>query len=215
MSFNPIDGVCNFTRNYCKRYGIDFKRKTWKDSTEYTDCELSGEQEVLEAIFGETITRKAKEYWNNPLAIPADMQDTYKQREERYGTAAAVALSVADPFGIGEGIGLNIQEQLAGRDKYCITGDTVNILPQNTMVEISCLECATLVVRSIHHNWSFQNQVKQGEDHTFYVPEGVISELNVVRDGRNFSYDEIPENGKKISLVGQAKSINHSAPKPC
>jgi hypothetical protein len=199
VSFNPIEGVCNFTRNYCERYGIDFKNKTWKDTTKYTDCELSGEQEVLEAIFGTTITRKAKEYWNNPAAIPADMRDTYNQRKERYGEAAAVALSFVDPLGIGEGIGLNIQEQLAGRDKYCITGDTCKYFTAKhnggNFMSWSARDSSGQIYPP---QLGFQNQVKHGEDHTFYVPEGGYFRVKCSPgEGRNFSYDEIPENGRK------------------
>jgi hypothetical protein len=199
VSFNPIEGVCNFTRNYCERYGIDFKNKTWKDTTQYTDCELSKEQEILEAIFGTTITRKAKKYWDNPAAIPADMQDTYNQRKEKYGEAAAVALSVVDPLGIGEGIGLNIQEQLAGRDKYCITGDTCKyftaIHKGGNFMSWSARDSDGQIYPP---QLGFQNQVKHREDHTFYVPEGGYFRVKCdPGEGRDFSYDEIPDNGRK------------------
>ena len=199
VSFNPVEGICNFTRNYCTRYGIDFKNKTWKDTTKYTDCELSGEQETLEAIFGTTVTRKAKEYWNNPAAIPEDMRETYNQRKERYGEAAAVALTAVDPLGIGEGIGLNIQEQLAGRDKYCITGDTCKYFTAKhdggNFMSWSARDSSGQIYPP---QLGFQNQVKHGEDHTFYVPEGGYFRVKCSPgEGRDFSYDEIPENGRK------------------
>ena len=54
ITFSSDTGLCNFTKPYCKRYGLDFKYN--KEYGAY-DCNLSGHQRVLESVFGTTIVR--------------------------------------------------------------------------------------------------------------------------------------------------------------
>ena len=199
VKFDGVKGICEFTRNYCTRYGIDFKRKTWKDGTEYTDCEVSPGQEVAEAIFGTTVTRKAKQYWNDPGSIPTDLEDTFNQRKEQHGEAAAVALTIFDPFGFKEGLVSNFAEQMAGRDKHCVTGDTCKYFTADhkggNFMSWSARDSEGAVYSG---GMGFQRQVKDGEDHTFYVPEGGYFRVKCdPGEGKNFPYDEIPDNGTK------------------
>ena len=54
VTFSSDTGLCNFTKSYCKRYGLDFKyNKTYGAY----DCNLSGHQRVFESVFGTTIVR--------------------------------------------------------------------------------------------------------------------------------------------------------------
>jgi putative hemolysin len=177
VSFDIKTGVCNYTRDYCKRYGIDFKRRTWRDGTPYNECELDDTQEVFEFIFGQENVRLMKTWFTDP-EMGAEMtwqntQDTYNRREDEYGTGGAIALTVLDPTGMYEGFGQNIAEQLGGRDKYCDPADTC----KRFHVKHTGGNFMTMTARDkngdVYSNGQgFQNQVKDGEDHTFFVPEG-------------------------------------------
>ena len=57
VTFDPNIGNCNFTREYCKRYGLTY---FFNKDTGGPDCELSGGQRVAETIVGTTITRSVK-----------------------------------------------------------------------------------------------------------------------------------------------------------
>src|SRR5210317_2377 len=48
VEFDYETGLCNFTREYCRRYGLEFKDN---------DCHLREGQYVAELIFGQTVTR--------------------------------------------------------------------------------------------------------------------------------------------------------------
>src|SRR6056300_1756168 len=47
VKFDYETGVCNFTKEYCRRYGLEFKNN---------DCKMGPGQGVAELIFGQTIT---------------------------------------------------------------------------------------------------------------------------------------------------------------
>ena len=177
VTFDPISGVCNFTRAYCQRYVIDFKTKTWKDGTAYNNCIESDVQKGLGMIFGDTNVRNTRLWFEDPdqaaKNFSDNLVDTHQRREEEHGAGVAALMTWVDPLGIGEGFGRNIDEQLAGRDKYCDPADT-------------CKEFHVKHGGGNFMGWSardkdgqiysqgqgFQNQVKTGEDHTFFVPEG-------------------------------------------
>ena len=57
VKYNAEKGLCNFTKEYCKRYGLDF---FYNADLGVYDCELRRTQAALEFIFGTTITRSAK-----------------------------------------------------------------------------------------------------------------------------------------------------------
>ena len=177
VSFDLKTGVCNYTRDYCKRYGIDFKRRTWRDGTPYNECELDDTQEIFEFIFGQENVRLIKTWFTDP-EMGAKMtwqntKDTYNRREDKYGTAGAIGMTVADPMGIYEGFGQNIAEQLGGREKFCDPADTC----KRFHVKHTGGNFMTMTARDkngdVYSNGQgFQNQVKDGEDHVFFVPEG-------------------------------------------
>ena len=48
VKFDYETGVCNFTKEYCRRYGLEFKNN---------DCKMRPGQGVAELIFGQTVTR--------------------------------------------------------------------------------------------------------------------------------------------------------------
>ena len=52
VTFDMERGVCNFTKEYCRRYGMEFKNN---------DCHTNDAQKVFELILGTTITRAYKE----------------------------------------------------------------------------------------------------------------------------------------------------------
>ena len=58
VKFNYARGDCDFTNDYCKRLGLDFKGN---------ECKLRPGQEVAELIFGKTITRVYVEDWDNRI----------------------------------------------------------------------------------------------------------------------------------------------------
>ena len=55
LNYDTATGLCKTTEKYCKTKGAD-----WKDN----DCHISGGQEMLEMIFGTTITRGLKQVFD-------------------------------------------------------------------------------------------------------------------------------------------------------
>ena len=55
LKYDTATGLCKTTEKYCKTKGAD-----WKDN----DCHISGGQEMLEMIFGTTITRGLKQVFD-------------------------------------------------------------------------------------------------------------------------------------------------------
>ena len=58
VTFDMDRGVCNFTREYCRRYGMEFRNN---------DCYTSDAQKVFELILGTTITRAYKDEYMNAV----------------------------------------------------------------------------------------------------------------------------------------------------
>lgn len=202
VKYNYTTGVCEYTRDYCDRYVIDYKNKTWRDGTPYADCELTKGQEWAEVFLGTNVVRNAKRYYEDPSAAIDDLDQLYKDRKAEYGTAGALALSLIDPLGITEntqGMIAGFQEQLAGKDKFCKPGDTCKLFTARHDGGNFMTWSARDVDGEIYPNpMLFQGQVKVGEDHQFYVPEGGIFRVKCdPGEGMNFSYDEIPADGRK------------------
>lgn len=57
VKFNQDSGGCDFTRDYCKRYGLTF---FYNNKLKQNDCKLASAQRVSETIFGTTVTRGVK-----------------------------------------------------------------------------------------------------------------------------------------------------------
>ena len=200
VKFNGENGVCEYTKAYCDRYVIDYNTKTWKDGTPYKDCKLSKGQYWAEMFLGTNTVRNAKRYWQDPSNIGEDMDTVYKSRKDKYGTTAAVTMSIVDPLGIWQGFAENIHEKLQGKDKYCITGDKCKYFKAKHNGGNVMTWSARDKDNQVYPNGmvGFQGQVKHGEDHDFFVPEG--GKFRVKCDpgyGKYFSYDELPDNGTR------------------
>ena len=57
VKYNYENGMCDFTREYCSRYGMEFKGG---------DCKLRPGQGVAELIFGKTVTREFVRAFTSP-----------------------------------------------------------------------------------------------------------------------------------------------------
>ena len=211
VKLDPVSGVCDFTERYCKRYGLDFKTKTWKDGTPYNDCNLSGDQEIVEFIFGQENVRQTKLWMTDPNQAGANMSlqilTTLQRRNEEHGPAVALILTGLDPAGTFEGFGLKLDSQLRGRDKYCDPEDT-------------CKEFEVKHAGGNFMGWSarnedgeiysngqgFQNQVKHGEKHSFFVPEdGYFRVKCDPGDSMNVQYKDIEDSMKFSCNFGKVK----------
>ena len=211
VGFNLKTGVCDYTRNYCQRYGIDFKRRTWRDGTPYNECELDKTQEIFEFILGQDNVRQTKLLFTDPEAgfkmQQQNRKDQYNRRDREYGTPAAVALTVVDPNGTFEGFGQNIAEQLGGRKKYCDPADTCKSFHGKHGGGNFMTMTARDKDGQIYSNGQgFQNQVKHGEDHTFFVPEGGFYKIDCNPGSSEIvPYDKITDVVRCSCWMGKAK----------
>ena len=82
--FNYDTGVCEFSRDMCKRYGLEFKNN---------DCKPKPGQEVTEMIFGKTITRASIREWDT-------RKDDFNSGDPGR-IATATLKTIVDPTGIG------------------------------------------------------------------------------------------------------------------
>ena len=202
VKFNYKTGVCEFTRDYCERVGLDYKNKIWKDNTPYSDCELTKDQKWAESFLGVNVVRNAKRWADDPDNIGKDLGQLYKDRKKEHGEAGAIALSIVDPLGLseaGRGMAAGYKEQLRGKDKFCQTGDTCKFFTAKhnggNLMTWSARDSDGYIYP---HPSLYQGQVKVGEDHTFYVPVGGYFRVKCEPgEGKDFSYDEIPDNGRK------------------
>lgn len=202
VTYNYETGICQYTKDYCKRYGIDYKERVWKDGTPYAECELSDDQEWAEYFLGENIVRSAKSYWDDPSNIEKDLGQLYDDRKERYGTHTARYMMLVDPFGVseaGEGAVKGWGEQMKGKEKWCNPGDTCKRFTAEHKGGNFMTWSARDATNEVYpHPQHVQGQVKAGEDHYFYVPEGGTFRVKCEPgEGGIFTYEEIPENGKK------------------
>lgn len=199
VNFNFETGVCNYTRDYCDRYVMPYKTKTWKDGTPYKDCELSDDQKTAELFLGTNVVRDAIRYYDNPGEILKDIDDLYKGREEQYGPIGAMTLMIVDPLGFGEagaGFTKSMEEKMAGKTKFCRTGDTCKSFKAKHNGGNFMTWTAKSPEGDIypHPLLGVQGQVKVGEDHSFFVPEGGSFRIKCdPGEGKNFSYDELPQ----------------------
>lgn len=225
VSFDTTTGVCNYTRAYCKRYNIDFKTNQYYGKTSYNNCKLSKGQEWAEFIVGSEVTRNAREKWEfrkkafgsgnaedittaialilvDPLGLNQmygeQVINNFDKNKDKYGTAAAVGIAIADSTGMGQVLYENFASQMAGRDKFCekeadeckkITakhrgGNFMNWSARNSKGEI------------YSRGQGYQNQVKHGEDHEFFIPKDGYFKVSCVPFGQkiNYPYSEIDEN---------------------
>lgn len=226
VSFDTNTGVCNYTRDYCDRYALDFKTRQI-GMTSYNNCELSKGQEWAELIVGTEVTRNTRKKWDDRvdayesgdpgkiaaataliLVDPLGLNQMYAEQaannfdknKDEYGTAAAVGIAVADPTGMGQLIYENFESQMAGRDKFCEKdedqckkftathkgGNMMNWSVRNSEGEI------------YSRGQGYQNQVKHGEDHEFFIPKGGYFKVSCGLGGQkiNYDYSEFENNGR-------------------
>ena len=120
----------------------------------------------------------------NPVSLVGDMvgpmvEETWKANKDKYNTTAEAAVFTAlDPTGVVGGFMANMADQLGGREKWCEPGDTCKRFHvkhtggnfQNWSVRVREGEGDDTI--SIYSGGqAYQNQVKDGEDHVFYIPE--------------------------------------------
>lgn len=237
VTFDYSNGVCDFTKQYCRRYGLDRTQKQWGE-TIYHDCKKKTGQAAAEAVLGPTLTRASIRTWDerkddfrsgDPKRVleaavmtvidPTGLSeggvrtgiDTFNRRQDEYNPAEQAVLTVVDPLGISENFVRGMGEKLAGRDKYCLSGDTC----KKFHAKHNGGNFMNWSVRgkdgSIYSNGlAFQNQVKDSEDHTFYIPEdGYFKVSCQPGEKRDFTYNEVTDPFKVSCTLGKIK-INRS-----
>ena len=237
VNFNYSTGVCDFTKDYCTRYGMGRKNKDW-GQTNYVDCVKKPGQAAAEAVLGPDMTRASIRVWEDRLdglksGDPAKVAESlaliavdrtglgqgsvttainnFNRRKDEYSPAEHAALTWVDPLGISENFGKNMKEQLAGRDKYCVSGDTC----KRFHAKHNGGNFMNWSVRgpdgSIYSNGQgYQNQVKDTEDHVFFIPtDGYFKVSCQPGEKRNFSYDEITDPFKVSCAAGKIR-VNQS-----
>ena len=76
VKFNQGRGTCDFTRDYCKRYGLTF---FYNKKLGENDCKLAGAQRVSETIFGTTVTRSVKRlFGQSPIILGSTGNTIYE-----------------------------------------------------------------------------------------------------------------------------------------
>lgn len=237
VNFNYSTGVCDFTKDYCTRYGMERKKKDW-GQTNYVDCVKKPGQAVAEAVLGPDMTRASIRVWEDRQAglksgDPAKVAESlalivvdptglsqgstttainnFNRRQDEYSPAEAAALTLVDPLGLGENFGKNMAEQLAGRDKYCVSGDTCKRFHAKHNGGNFMNWSVRGADGSIYSNGQgYQNQVKDTEDHVFFIPtDGYFKVSCQPGEKRNFSYDEITDPFKVSCAAGKIR-INQS-----
>lgn len=201
VSFNGPTGVCEFTKDYCSRYGIDKEKKTDVTGLEYYDCKLSEGQKIAEFVVGTTLTRDSRQIWEkriedyksgdpekiaiattlsvvDPTGLLQSTQtrraENFKANQKKYGTGAAVGISFVDWTGQGQAFVEDMADKTKGRKKFCETGDTCKRFHAKSLGG----HIMSWSVRNKEDSGTlysrgqgFQSQVKHGEDHVFFIPD--------------------------------------------
>jgi hypothetical protein len=211
VTFNNETGQCNYTTDYCNRYGLDKKGN---------ECKLSAGQEVLEFILGTSITRDTKREWqtrvdglnSNDSATIAKttaliivdptgiftananlLDDNFQKNKDRHGTAGAVGLAALDPSGRGQAFVESMGDKLRGREKFCETDDTCKKLQvKHRGGNIMDWSVRNKDGEIYSKGQGFQNQVKHHETHDFYMPtDGFFKVSCKPGESKNFYYEDV------------------------
>lgn len=233
-------GICNYTKDYCNRYGLDHKSFTTSSGDTYHDCKLSKGQEALEFIFGTTVTRGSKREWQDrvdaynsgdpdkialttalmivdPTGVGSVLReqnaDNYKKNKEKYGTATAVAIAAAPQSGLIQPFIENMQEKVEGREKFCEAGDEC----KRFHAKHRGGNFMTWSVRNkdgdvYSKGQSYQKEVKHNEDHVFFLPkDGYFKVSCNPGQKRNFTYDEVSDPFRVSCWAGQIDTSDRSS----
>lgn len=108
------------------------------------------------------------------------VQDEWKNNEDKYDKEEAVARTVMDPIGYNNFLDA-MGDKLGGKDRYCEPPDDCKVVYakhtggnfQNWVVLVKEYDenDNEEVIRYPNSSVSDQNQVKDGEQHQFYIPE--------------------------------------------
>ena len=149
----------------------------------------------------------------NPVSLVGDMvgpmvDETWKANKDKYSTTEeAVVFTALDPTGVVGGFMTNMADQLGGRDKWCEPGDTCKRFhakhtggnTQNWSVRVREGEGDETI--SIYNSGqAYQNQVKDGEDHVFYIPENGYFVATATGDIESGGFDKLTGCKRKLSL---------------
>ena len=159
----------------------------------------------------------------HPVGLLNDMvgpmvEETWKANKDKYSTTEeAVVFTALDPTGVVGGFMTNMADQLGGRDKWCEPGDTCKRFhakhtggnTQNWSVRVREGEGDETI--SIYNSGqAYQNQVKDGEDHVFYIPENGYFVATATGDIETPGFDELAGCDRKLSLL--YNDISEDAP---
>lgn len=230
--------VCNFTDDYCKRYGLITKNKTLGE-TAYVDCVKRPGQAAAEVIVGPQLTRGVSTEWEkridgfnsgNPKTIALTVaaivsdpsgvgttlttmaEDARKRRSEEYDKETAITLNIFDPTGGIEGFVRNMDEKAAGRFKYCETGDTCkSFTVKHNGGNFMHLSARDKYGGIYSNGQGFQDQVKDSEEHVFVLPEDGYFKISCnPGESKNIPYAEIPPSPFNVSCAYGKVGINKS-----
>ncbi len=149
----------------------------------------------------------------NPVSLVGDMvgpmvDETWKANKDKYSTTGeAVVFTAMDPTGVVGGFMTNMADQLGGREKWCEPGDTCKRFhakhtggnTQNWSVRVREGEGDETI--SIYNSGqAYQNQVKDGEDHVFYIPENGYFVATATGDIELGGFDKLTGCDRKLSL---------------
>ena len=85
VTFNQGKGLCNFTQEYCDRFGLTY---FFNEDVGVYDCKLATSQKVFESIFGTTVTRSVKRLAKHAVSG--------ESKEEIFGEALGSAGEMID-----------------------------------------------------------------------------------------------------------------------
>ena len=149
----------------------------------------------------------------HPVGLLNDMvgpmvDETWKANKDKYSTTGeAVVFTALDPTGVVGGFMTNMADQLGGREKWCEPGDTCKRFHakhtggnvQNWSVRVREGEGDETI--SIYNSGqAYQNQVKDGEDHVFYIPENGYFVATATGDIESGEFDKLTGCKRKLSL---------------
>lgn len=159
----------------------------------------------------------------HPVGLLNDMvgpmvEETWKANKDKYSTTEeAVVFTALDPTGVVGGFMTNMADQLGGREKWCQPGDTCKRFhakhtggnTQNWSVRVREGEGDETI--SIYNSGqAYQNQVKDGEDHVFYIPENGYFVATATGDIESAGFDKLTGCDRKLSLL--YNDISEDAP---